>query len=316
MGSRSRRRRAALALLAVLAGLVLMSACDRRAERQTVRAPGSGDDERIKVAAFDFPESRLLAELYAQVLEGAGYPVAPVLELGSREIVEPALQRGLVDVVPEYSGSALAFLEGPADPVVADARSTHRRLTSAFAQRGVVVAAAAPAQNRNVVVVRAETAEQLGVRAVSDLLPHADGLVMGGPPECPQRSTCLRGLRDVYGLTFERFLSLSPTRNVVAALEAGEIDVGMLFTTDPALVEKDLVALADDLSIQPAENIVPVVRDATVRRHGRALLDVLDDLSRRLTTARLGELNWRVQTRADPPAAVARSWLVEQGLRP
>lgn len=292
--------------------LLVAAACESTGGGQQPAPAGSPTDEAgITVASFDFPESRLLAELYGQALASAGYPVEPAVELGSREVVEPALEQGLVDMVPEYAGSALNFLERRADAADADSARTYARLAEAAAARDLTAAAAAPAENQNAFAVRGTTALELDLRSVSDLAPVAGELVFGGPPECPERSTCLRGLREVYGVQFERFLAIDQTRNVVVALDAGEIDVGLLFTTDPALVEREFVALEDDQGIQPAENVVPLVRDAVVDRHGSGLIEALDGVSRDLTTAELAELNRRVQEDERSPRAVARQWLDE-----
>ena len=279
-------------------------------------APSETSDGAVRVGAFNFPESRLLAELYAQSLAAAGFDVADVVELGSREIVEPALQQGRIDVVPEYAGSALVFLEGSRFAANADSQQTHRALAAAFAPRGVTVAEPARAQNHNAIAVTAQTAREHSLATISDLRPVAADMVLGGPPECPQRDVCLAGLRDVYALEFSRFLSLERTEHVTAGLVSGEIDAGVLFTTDPAVLADDLVVLDDDRSLQPAENIVPVVRTAVVDEHGDAALAALNAVSAQLTTRELAELN---RAAAEPDAAVgeiAASWLEAHGITP
>src|SRR5919108_4375024 len=194
----------ALVLVAVLAG-----ACSQDA------APPPRDARRppVVVASFDFPESELLAELYGQALLGRGFPVELVARLGTREVVEPALEQGKVDLVPEYLGTALTFLDEGGLAPAGDPRTTYARLRQAFATRGVSVAAFAPAQDRNGFVVTGELARRHHLQRISDLAPLASRLTFGGPPECRDRPLCLQGLRERYGLRFAHFEAI-PSRRV------------------------------------------------------------------------------------------------------
>ncbi|HYY81794.1 MAG TPA: ABC transporter substrate-binding protein [Actinomycetes bacterium] len=291
---------AALGLVAALAG------CTGRST-----APRAEDPRRptITVASFDFPESETLAELYGQALRGGGYPVEVISRLGSREIVEPALEQGKVDLVPEYMGSALDFLGDLALAASADPRQTHARLEQAFGPRGVSVLAYAPAQDRNGFVVTAQTARTYRLRRVSDLGRVAGRFALGGPPECPERPLCLQGLERTYGLHFERFEPM-PTRTVTAtALEEGEIDVGMIDTTDANLATRELLQLADDRRLQPADNLVPVVRRQVLDAYGPRLVRLLDSVTAPLTTPALIGLNRQVEVDELAPASVAAAWL-------
>lgn len=308
-------RKHGAALLSALA-LVAVTACQGPGGDPGPAPSPTGGEQAISVGAFNFPESRLLAELYRQALAAEGLPVAPVIELGSRETAEPALEQGRVDLLVEYAGSALNFAARKPDAAGPDARRTHARLAEALAPRGITVAAAAPAQNQNAFAVRRETAEEFDLRTLSDLAPVDSKLIAGGPPECPQRSTCLAGLRDVYGLEFERFLSVQNTRHVADALREGEIDVGLLFTTDPSVPESDFVILTDDRELQPAENVVPVVRTAVVETHGRDVVEVLDRVSAALTTRELVAMNVSVQVEQQDLNQVVTGWLEEHSLTP
>ncbi len=277
--------------------------------------PSTTGDGSIRVASFDFAESEVLAELYAQALEARGYGVARYLGLGPRELVEPALAKGLVDLLPEYSGSALQFATLGATLPSADPVAANQALSSALAGRGLRVLASAQAQDANVIVVTARTAARYGLTKVSDLGPVAGQLVFGGPPECPDRPFCLEGLAERYGLAFESFVPLDAGGPLtLAALAAQEIDVGLMFSSDPNIPGRNLVPLIDDRSLQPAENVTPVVRKALVERYGPGMVDALNAVSSRLTTDQLVAMNAAVTVDGRPATAVAAGWLRDHGL--
>jgi osmoprotectant transport system substrate-binding protein len=294
-------------VLSLLVLVVLAAGCDRG------QAPPPPEDPRrptIQLASFDFPESEILGQVYGQALTQHGFPVEQVVQLGAREVVAPALEQGMVDMVPEYQGSALNFLNDRDRVATADQALTHARLEQAFAPRGVSVLAYAPAQDRNGFVVSGDLARRHGLEKLSDLTPMARRLSFGGPPECAQRPLCLEGLEDVYKLRFARFEPM-PSRDVTAAaLGTGEIDVGMIDTTDPNLLKPgtDLVQLADDKRLQPADNVVPVVRREIVDAYGPPLVRLVNAVSARLSTADLTSLNRQVAD-GQPAAPVATAWL-------
>jgi osmoprotectant transport system substrate-binding protein len=293
---------AALLLLAVAAG-----GCDR-----TPAPPPPEDPARptIQLASFDFPESELLGELYGQALVQHGFPVEQVVQLGAREVVAPALEQGKVDMVPEYLGSALNFLNDRDRVATADPTLTHARLEQAFAPRGVSVLGYAPAQDQNGFVVAGDVARRRGLAKLSDLEPMAGQMILGGPPECPQRPLCLKGLQEVYKLRFARFEAMASRDVTALALDTGEIDVGMIDTTNPNLAkkDKDLVQLADDRRLQPADNVVPVVRREVVDAYGPPLVRLLNAVSAQLTTRELTRLNLQVAD-GQPAADAASGWL-------
>ena len=303
---REKTRRAALPLALLLVAL-LAAGCDRGPA-----PPPPEDPSRptIQLASFDFPESETLAELYGLALTEHGFPVEQVVQLGAREVVAPALEQGKVDMVPEYLGSALNFLNDRDRVATADPGLTHARLEQAFAPRGVSVLAFARAQDRNGFAVTGDLARARGLEKLSDLAPMASQMVIGGPPECPQRPLCLKGLQDVYDLHFARFEAMPSREVTAAALETGEIDVGMIDTTHPSLLRPgvDLVQLADDRRLQPADNVVPVLRREILEAYGPALVRLLNMVSAQLTTAELTKLNLQV-AEGQPAADAAAAWL-------
>jgi osmoprotectant transport system substrate-binding protein len=218
-------------------------------------------------------------------------------------------------VVPEYSGSALEFVSLGRQSATSDVTATGRALAGWAAGRGLVAGRPSAAQDANVIVVTAATAARYGLRSVAGLARVAPRLAFGGPPECQQRVYCLLGLKQVYGLRFRVFIPLDAGGPLtLQALEAGNIGVALLFSTDPAITADHLMVLADDRGLQPAENVVPLVRQDAVARYGPRLLAVLDTVSARLTTGSLRALDARAELRGQDPRLVAESWLRTQGL--
>lgn len=291
-------------------GTTAILVCALAACVTTLPEAGVTGDGSITIASFDFAESELVAEIYAGALREAGFEVTHLRRVGSRELLLPALERGLVEVLPEYSGSALSFLGGEA---TSDAAVTAASLDAVVASHGLDALDPAPAQSRNGLVVSADTAERLDLQAISDLRGAADRMSLGGPPECAERPLCIPGFERAYGLTFGSFLPLDVGGPVTAeAVSRGTVDVGLLFTSDGHLARNDLVLLKDDRGLQPAESIIPVVRRDTLERFGVELVDVLDLVSSQLTTRDLRASNALVVDGLSAGAAASR-WLDEHG---
>jgi osmoprotectant transport system substrate-binding protein len=298
----------------VSAGLVLaaLSACAPSSDDD--RAPTALGDDAITVGSFAFPESVLLAEIYSQALEAGGFSVERAFGLGPREFVGPALDAGLIELVPEYAGTALAFRSLGAARPSADVDATRRGLTRLLAGSSVTALGSAPAQDANAFVVSHATARRYHLQRLSDLVDVAETLSFGGPPECPSRPLCLKGLQERYGLSFDDVLALDAGGPLThQTLRDGRVDVALMFTTDPNLDE--FVVLADDKRLQPAENVTPLIRRDVVDRWGQEVTALIDAVSRELDTRTLRELN---ATDAEEPgsddvAAIASAWLQAQG---
>jgi osmoprotectant transport system substrate-binding protein len=271
-------------------------------------------DDAITVASFNFPESVLLAEIYSQAIEGAGVRVEREAALGPRELVMPALLEGLVEFVPEYSGSGLQFLagEGSASP---DPEINHERFTERLGTLDVTALEASPAEDQNGFAVTAETAQRYGLRTLSGLARVSGELVFGGPPECLRRPFCIPGLEQRYGVSFgDVFSNLDAGgQRTVSALAEGTVDVALLFTSDAAIDLNDFVLLEDDLGLQPAENVTPIVRTGMLDRYGPTLADAVNAVSALLSTDELRTLNAEV-ARGAYPREIASRWLASNGL--
>lgn len=272
----------------------------------------SEDEPTITVGSANFSESALVAELYAQALEAEGLPVERQLFVGPRDIYRPALESGELDLVPEYIGTMLTNLDGVPS---ADSAETFADLQALWAPEGITVLDYAEAQDRNGLVVTRATADELDLASTSDLVAVNGTLVLGGPPECPDRPQCLIGFEDVYGLAFAEFKPLDAGGPItVTALESGEIDVAVLFTSSGVILAKDFVLLADDKGLQPADNIAPAIRTAIVDAYGDRVRNALNAVSEALTTEELIALNKRVEIDGEDPDAVATDWLAAKGI--
>ena len=277
--------------------------------------PDALTDDAVTVGSFDFAESVLLAELYSQALEARGIRVVRAFHLGPREFVGPALAAGLVEVVPEYAGTAVGFASAGRVVAGADPRSTYRSLEQALDGTHVLALATAPAESTNAFVVTRATARDHHLRRLSDLAAVAGRLRFGGPAECPERPLCLVGLRDRYGVVFGSVSTLDAGGAVTRqALRSGDVDVALMFTTDPAIGQ--FTELVDDRNLQPAENITPLVRQEVVERFGPAPVEAMDAVSAALDEPGLRALNAadaRQPGSADVPA-IATAWLDAKGL--
>ncbi len=291
-------------LLWALVGVALVAAaCSSSPESPEAAAP-------IRIGAFDFPESLLLANIYGRALEHQGYRVELRSALGRREVVTPALQRGDIDLYPGYAASELEFFNQGASKATSDPGLTLRLLRDRLEPLGLTALDASPAENTNSFAVTQATADKYTLRRLSDLIPVAGELVLGGPTECPTRPYCLAGLEKVYGLKFKDFRPLDPGGPLTkSALETGDIDVALVFSSDGTVSARGLVVLEDDRHLQRAENIVPLIRRQVSSEEVNTILNAV---SAELTTADLGTMNTRMQN--EDPAILADGWLAAHGL--
>jgi len=314
MSARRAIRYGRSAVLAVCS-LALLASCQAGQDRA---APGPADRVAgpVVVASFNFPESELLAAIYGLAIRHAGIPVRFQLDLGPRELVQPALEQGLADVVPEYLGTALTSLEAHPGVPMTDPPAVRAALARALARWHVRVMTPAAAQDQNGIAVTAATARRLDLSKVSDLRRAAGKLTLGGSPECPDRPYCLPGLRQAYGLGFAGFLSFNTEQQRVTALRDGVVGAAVLDTTDGNLAAGDLVLLSDDRHLQPAENVVPVITERAMARYGSRLAGPVNAVSAQLTSQALLFMDWRVEVAGADVMTEARGWLERHGILP
>jgi osmoprotectant transport system substrate-binding protein len=295
---------------AVVALVAMLGACDH-----SPRGPSDGrapSADAVVVASFNFPESELLAEIYAQAIERAGVPVRREFDLGPRELVQPAQRQGLIDVVPEYLGAALASITPQRALDWTDPQAVLAALRQTVAPWDLQVLEPSAASDQDGFAVTHSTADRLHLRTLSDLAAVAPRLTIGGPTECPQRPYCLAGLERVYGVHVKQFLPFDDQAQRAAALDEGVIDVAVTFTTDGQLATGRRVLLQDDRHLQPTDLVTPMVSARALSRYGAPLRYALNAVSATLDTRSLIFLNWRVGLADKTIQAEARGWLDRQ----
>lgn len=305
---------------AALLALVL-SACAPGEGGSSTPASAGGESQAaelptITIGSAGFWESAVVAEIWAQALEDAGFTVERSLELGARDITHPALVDGEINLMPEYIGGYLAVTYG-GEPTP-DVDASLDALRTELEADGLVAFDPTPGTDADGFAVRSETAEELGLATLSDLAEVADQLRWGVAPECAENPNCGLGLERVYGIDFDALPEVETlgacNPAIAEALNADNIDVAQVCTTQPEIVAFNLVLLDDDLDLAPAQNIVPVARQELVDEAGDLLESTLNAVSALLTTEALTELGNAVIINGDSYADAAAQFLADNGL--
>jgi osmoprotectant transport system substrate-binding protein len=308
---RMRRKGVAGAIVAML--LLLLAACgDSGGGSKSSDTTKPANKGSITIGSANFSENVLLANLYAKALGDAGYRTTVRANLGAREIIFPALEKGEIDLIPEYSGNALNFVATDQVKAGDDVKAQTQKLADAVKAKQLSVLEPSDASDGDVIVVTKATADKDHLSKISDLANVSGSLTLGGPSECETRSTCFKGLQDTYALKNLKFKSLDAGGPITrSALEKGEIDVARLFSADPAIKEKGFVILDDDKHIQLTGNIVPVIRTDKVTAD---VTKILNKVSSTLTTDDLIAMNTKIDVDKQDPDQVAQDYLVSKGL--
>ncbi|WP_371531108.1 ABC transporter substrate-binding protein [Streptomyces sp. NBC_01283] len=315
------RRRSAGRGTAVAAGLALLLAgCSSGPSLETrgeVTAP-PGDSHHLVVGSAGFTESDLLAQMYSLLLEKAGYS-AEILSVANRELYEPALESGQIDVVPEYAATFADWLNAKkngadAKPVGSpDLDATMKALRGLAAPRGLTVLDPGSAVDQNAFAVTASYARQHRLKTLSDLGKSGLKVRLAAGDECVQRPYCEPGLKKVYGIDIT---SVDPkgvgTTQAKKAVQSGQDQMVLTTSTDATLDNFGLVLLKDDKKLQNADYIVPVVNRSRAGSEG--VSKALGRLNSVLTTADLASMNEQVDSWRRLPQDVARTYLEEKGL--
>ena len=303
-------RNASVVAVAVAATLGL-AACGGGSDSGDKPAAQSKGGAPIVVASFNFTDSQILAEIYAQALEAKGYPVTRKLNLGSRELIYPSLKSGELQFIPEYQGAAITT--GFGKEAGKTAQEEHDQLAKLFEPSGVGLLNFAAAEDKNTYIIKSDLAKEKGIASISDL-KKLDKVVLAGGPECEKRLTCFKGFTDVYKLTNASFQTVQEFGPRIQQLDSGTVTVIPVDSVSPPAGDQKYVALKDDLSMIPTENVVPAVNKKVLDERGADFAAVVNAVSAKLTTDGMRELNKRVDSDGEQAADVAKDWLTQQGL--
>ncbi|MFI7387427.1 ABC transporter substrate-binding protein [Streptomyces sp. NPDC049813] len=309
----------AVAVGALSAGL---AACGGDSLEGKDDAGSSGDSGakkgKVVVGAASFTEAKVLGELYRQILSDAGYD-ASVKTVENREIYEPQLAKGAIDVVPEYAATLAEFLNlkkngADAKPVASsDVEATVTALRELAEPQGLKVLDAGGAVDQNAFAVSESFAAKHKLKTLSDLGASGQKVKIAAGDECEERPFCAPGLKKTYGIDVT---GIDPkgvgTTQSKQAVKNGTDQLVLTTTTDATLKNFGLVLLDDDKKLQNADNIIPVVNAKDAGDQG--ITDVLGKLTKTLTTEDLVELNRKVDAERQKEADVAKDYLESKGL--
>jgi osmoprotectant transport system substrate-binding protein len=303
--------------------LAAVTACSSGASSGSSASPGGnaassssnplsqgGASGTVVVGSANFPESELLAEIYIQALQAKGIKVTPKLNIGSREVYYPQVEKGTISIMPEYNGTLLT--------VAVDKTSTAKTTTQVQAALAASLPSTlevlnpASAQDSDSVTVTAATAAKYHLKTIADLKSLAASFSFGGPPEFKTRTDGLSGLKSTYGLTFKSFVPLDTSGPItLAALKDGKVQAADVFTTTPQIITDKLVPLADPKFNFAAQNVIPLVYKSAMNA---TITDTLNAISAKLTTDALLQMDNAVITLHADYATVASAFLKTVGL--
>lgn len=267
----------------------------------------------IKVGSKDFTEEFIVAELYAQVLEDAGFTVEKKLNLGGTPIAQAAIVNGEIDLYPEYTSTGLLTVLKK-DPLK-DPKEIYETVKKEYeTQFKLTWLEPSPFNDAQGLGTTKEVSEKYGIKTYSDLATKAPDLRLGGPAEFAEREDGVKGLQQAYGgFEFKEFKQLGTGQLRYDALKNGDIDVVMVATTDARIAADGLVVIQDDKTFYPIYNIAPVIRQDTLAANPQ-IADILNKLSALLTDEIMTGLNVQVDIDGKEPADVAKAFLESQGL--
>ncbi len=303
-------------IMAMLAGCANLPAANAPAgnpetSADTADVPAA-EQGPIRVASKDFTEQFILGEMYALLLENAGYQVERKINLGGTPIAQQALINNEIDLYPEYTGTGLLTVLQM--PVMNDPKAVYDTVKQAYEEQFQLTwLDPAPMNNTQALAMTQERATELGITTISEMVAVADQLVLVGPPEFAEREDGLPGLQGAYGdFEFANFLAVDPGLRYQAIVN-GEADVTVAFGTDGELAAYNLVTLEDDQNLWPPYQVAPVVRQELLTAQPE-VATVLNALAPLLTDDTMRQLNNQVSGESQEPADVARAFLVDQGL--
>jgi osmoprotectant transport system substrate-binding protein len=280
----------------------------------TAAVPVTGSAGTVTIGSKDFTEEFIVAEMYAQMLENAGFTVTRKLNLGGTPIAQAAIIKGDIDLYPEYTSTGLMTVLK--QPAMQDPMQIFSTVKAGYEQQFKLTwLTPSPFNDTQALAMTQATADKFGIKTYSDLASKAPQLVLGGPAEFLSREDGLPGLQKAYGsFMFKDTKQLGTGSLRYQALLGGQIDVVVAFGTDGQINGDKLALLKDDKSFYPIYNVAPVVRQDTLAKYPQ-IATVLNKLAPYLTDAVMSGLNWQVDGPAKmEPAAVAKAFLQQSGL--
>jgi osmoprotectant transport system substrate-binding protein len=310
-------RRSVAAVIAAAALALSGCAGDDLAEDSSGNDSGSASGSGpVRISSQAFPEAALVSQMYAQLLEAEGFE--PDVKLVDARDAYMSTFPDSIDVVPEYTGGIVDFLNtrengADADPLTtADAQESIDAASDLLDGAGITLLEPSEATDTNAFFVTKEYSESEGVTSLSDL--EGKSVVLAAAPDCEGRADCEGGLTETYGIDVTEILPLGfASDQTYQSVLDGESQLGLTSTTDGTLESQGLVLLEDDKEIQPAQNLVPAVSTAFLEDNPD-VEGVLNDLMAALTTEKLTELNGRVSVDREKEEDVARDFLESEGL--
>ena len=296
-------RRTIAAATAVLASLTLASC----GTVESLEGRASMDASTIVVGSQDYYSNQIIAEVYAQALEGAGFRVDRQLRIGQREVYMPEITAGAIDLFPEYTGNLLQYLDQNASAHTS--QEVYDALATALPM-GLRALDQSPATDQDSYVVTSTFAAEHSVTSIGDLA-GAGPLVLGGNSELETRPYGPMGLAQTYGVSVD-FTPIEDSGGplTIKALKDGDIQLANIYSSDPALAEGTLTVLEDPDGLFLASHVVPLASS----RVGEDATAVINRVSGALTSADLVEMN-RASTKDQKSASqIAREWLASKGL--
>ena len=301
--------------------IVAIAACssDKKAETTTGSSSSSSSSgasaaakPSITIGSQDFGESAILAEIYKQGLTAKGFTVDTQKLGGFRDLEIKAFDGGTINFAPEYAASMLEFLNGKKGEATSDVTETVGKLKPQLDTKGLAALDVTDAVDTNALVMTKAKSDQLGIKSLSDLAAKGANLKLGGPADCETNAFCIPGLKKVYNLDLSGSFQALETSAVAPALDAGSIDIALLFSTDGRIAANNYVLLQDDKHMLAADNIIPVMKKELASNSD--LASAVNTIGKKITTQSLIDMNKRFDVDKEDAAVIAKDFLTQNGL--
>ncbi|HEV3225502.1 MAG TPA: ABC transporter substrate-binding protein [Acidimicrobiales bacterium] len=302
-----------------MVAVVAIAACSSNDNKATTTGgssasagAGGGAKPTVTIGAQDFGESAILAEIYKQGLAAKGFTTSTQKLGGFRDLEVKAFDGKTINFAPEYAASMLEFLNGKKGEATSDVTATVAKLKTQLDAKGLAAFNASDAVDTNALVMTQAKASSLGISSLSDLATKGKDLKLGGPADCETNAFCIPGLKRVYNLDLSGKFQALEASAIAAALDAGSIDVALLFSTDGRIAAKNYTLLTDDKKMLAADNVVPVAtKDLAANSE---LASAVNAISAKITTDELIKLNKRFDVDKEDAAVIAKDFLTQNYL--